>query len=156
MPQTPPTSHPRHHLAKATSLFVTILWLGLLLGVSFLATPVKFHAPSLDLPTALEVGRVTFALFSKVEWALFAILTISMLSAPPPAWRWACLGALLFILLLETWWLLPVLDARVSEIIAGTDIPTTNHHRLYILAESIKALLLLALSIAGLWKFTKN
>lgn len=61
---------------------------------------------------------------------------------------------LLLILLLETFWLLPVLDSRVSEVITGAEVPTTNHHFLYVLAESIKALLLLTLSISGLWKLS--
>lgn len=156
MQRKPLTIHPLHGVGNAIFLFVVILWLGMLLGVSFLATPVKFHAPSLNLPTALEVGRVTFALFSKVEWGLFVLLILGMLIAPRPAWRWSCLGTMLLILLLEIFWLLPVLDARVSEVIAGTDVPATNHHFLYILAESLKALLLLALSVAGLWKLSKS
>jgi hypothetical protein len=156
MPSTSPLPSLRQRLSSATSLFVAILWLGLLLGVSFLATPVKFQAPSLDLPTALEVGRVTFALFCKVEWGLFALLALSMFLAPPRVWRWACLAALLGIMMLETCWLLPILDARVSEVISGTDIPGTHHHFLYIAAESVKAVLLLALSIAGLGKLIKS
>ena len=51
--------------------------LGLLIGVSFLATPVKFRAASLDLPVALDVGRVTFELFSKVELGFCAALLIA-------------------------------------------------------------------------------
>jgi hypothetical protein len=47
------------------ALIAAILWLGLLLGVSFLATPAKFLAPSLALPVALDVGRHTFAVFNK-------------------------------------------------------------------------------------------
>ena len=42
-----------------SALIVATLWLGLLLGVAFLATPAKFLAPGL-LPVALDVGR-TFA-----------------------------------------------------------------------------------------------
>lgn len=39
-----------------SQLLLAVLWAGLLLGVSFLATPVKFLAPSLSLPVALDVG----------------------------------------------------------------------------------------------------
>src|SRR5690606_30735313 len=51
-------------------LLLAVLWTGLLLGVSFLATPVKFLAPSLSLPVALDVGRQTFMVFNWVEVAL--------------------------------------------------------------------------------------
>jgi hypothetical protein len=36
------------------------LWAGMLLGVSFIATPAKFLAPSLPLAQALDVGRSSF------------------------------------------------------------------------------------------------
>ena len=46
-----------------------LFWAGFLAGVSFLATPIKFTAPRLALPVALDVGRVTFAALNKVEIA---------------------------------------------------------------------------------------
>ena len=46
----------------AVAAFMGVAWLGKLLGVSLVSTPVKFQASSLDLPVALEVGRVTFEL----------------------------------------------------------------------------------------------
>lgn len=57
--------------------FLCTFWLGLVAGVTFLATPVKFLAPSLDRPTALDVGRATFRAFSLLEWALFAVLSVA-------------------------------------------------------------------------------
>ena len=49
--------------------FIAYVWLGLVLGVSFLATPVKFRAKSLTRPVALDVGRTTFHAFGKLEVA---------------------------------------------------------------------------------------
>ncbi|WP_442580164.1 hypothetical protein ACSBOB_32705 [Mesorhizobium sp. ASY16-5R] len=57
----------RRRAGEAVFAFLAASWLGLLLGVSFLATPVKFRALSLDRPIALDVRRVNFAVFSKVE-----------------------------------------------------------------------------------------
>jgi hypothetical protein len=53
---------------------LALLWAGMLIGVSFLATPAKFLAPSLILPVALDVGRQTFGLFSLVEIVFASIL----------------------------------------------------------------------------------
>ena len=131
--------------------FVSMIWLGGLLGVSFLATPVKFQAPSLDLPTALDVGRVTFALLSKTEWTLCALLIASTLVSPQSRnLRLGFLGVLVVVLLLQAVWLLPVLDARVSQIMTGVAVPGTAHHLLYIAAEALKVLVLLGLSIDAL------
>lgn len=63
----------RNSLLAAT-VAVALLWTGLLLGVSFLATPVKFMAPSLTLPVALDVGRQTFMALNWLELLLSALL----------------------------------------------------------------------------------
>jgi len=131
-------------------VFLATLWLGALLGVSFLATPVKFRAPSLSLPIALEVGRVTFALFTRIEWGLVALLGVSIALGSRHRDRWLGWLFLVALLAVETFWLLPVLDARVGTVIASGQIAGTSHHLLYVAAESAKALLLLGLSVAGL------
>lgn len=133
--------------------FVSILWLGLLLGVSFLATPVKFQAPGLDLPTALEIGRVTFGIFSRVEWILCSVSLIVAMACPSGR-TWLCGGAVLITLMVvaQAIWLIPVLDDRIGGIIAGKTLSASNHHLVYIVLDGLKALLLLAISIETLRK----
>lgn len=128
----------------------------MVVGVSFLATPVKFAAPSLGLPTALEVGRVTFALFAKVEWVLCALLIGAAVMVPSRrvGLRLVALACLPVLLAIQVFWLLPALDIRVGQIIAGDAIPTTSHHLLYIALEATKALLLVAVSFAALFSLT--
>ncbi len=46
---------------------VSLLWAGAVVGISFIATPAKFLAESLDRPTALDVGRTTFHVFGLIE-----------------------------------------------------------------------------------------
>ena len=135
-------------LGGAALTFTATLWLGLLLGVSFLATPVKFAAPTLSLPVALDVGRVTFALLCKVEWAMALLTAGSVIAAglrPVQVGLFALLAALLA---LQSFWLLPILDARIAAVIAGTPEPSTHHHLTYVVIEVGKAILLL--SLAGL------
>ncbi len=138
---------------------VSFVWLGALLGVSFLATPVKFLAPSLTLPVALDVGRQTFHWFNRVEVVLGAVMLISALAYELPALRrprrsasrpagvplarnvpyatW--LGGLLTAAaVLQAVWLLPVLDARVEVIIQGGMPSPSSLHELYILIEAVK------------------
>lgn len=129
--------------------FVAAFWLGILMGVSFLATPVKFQADTLTLPVALEVGRVTFALFSKIEWGLYLLLLITAILSRSSFFRWGCLLVLLALQLTESLWLLPVLDARVGDVMAGRTIPDSSHHFLFIATELCKALLIFAISVSG-------
>lgn len=129
--------------------FVATLWLGLLIGVSFLATPVKFLAPSLTLATALEVGRATFALLVHVEWGLAVLLALAAAWAGRwGAWRglWACIVVAWLILAAESLWLLPILDERAGRIIAAEAPGPSWHHRLYVALEAAKVLILLFVS----------
>lgn len=119
-------------------LVIASLWFGLLLGVSFLATPVKFLAPSLTLPVALDIGRHTFAVLNKIEWVT-AVLLLFLLLGGCRSWlanAAAIIAALL--VLAETVWLLPALDQRVSLIIAGQPLPISSDHNIYIAIDIMK------------------
>ncbi len=129
---------------------LALLWIGLLVGVSFLATPVKFMAPSLSLPVALDVGRQTFAVFNRVEWLLAAGLLVALLVRPRnhAATAGAALASVLVVL--EAAWLLPALDQRVGMIIAGQPVPPSHLHDVYIGVELLKLAALIGVAlIAG-------
>lgn len=132
---------------------VALIWLGMLIGVSFLATPVKFVVPDLTLALALQVGQATFAAFTRVEWLLAAALV----AASAFGWRerpllLALALALAGVVALQGAWLLPALDARVAQIVAGHTPPPSSHHALYAGLEVLKALALIAASFCALNK----
>lgn len=70
------------------ALLVPTFWVGILIGISFIATPVKFQATSLKRPVALDIGRATFRFFSRIEWLLAAVLFGAEAVAKGAAWRW--------------------------------------------------------------------
>jgi hypothetical protein len=126
-------------------LGVPLIWLGLLVGVSFVATPVKFNAASLSLPVALDVGRATFSMFNNIEWVMLAALVAAVtFSGPSPVPRVAT-ALLAVVLLLQSAWLLPVLNQRVAAIIAGNNLPPSPDHLYYIAGDLAKAVLLVAI-----------
>lgn len=130
-------------------LVAAMLWIGLLLGVSFLATPAKFMAPSLPLAVALDVGRQTFGVFNKVEWVL-ALMLLALVLAGRRTWLPVFAAAATAVLVvIETAWLLPVLDQRVGLIIAGQQPPESNLHILYIAAQVAKLAVLCLLAAAA-------
>lgn len=120
---------------------LAVLWAGLLLGVSFLATPVKFLAPSLSLPVALDVGRQTFMVFNWVEVTLAVLLSVLVLTATQ-RWIRAMAVTIALIVAMQTLWLLPVLDARVQVILDGSTPPPSALHMIYIAADALKLVLL--------------
>jgi hypothetical protein len=134
----------------ALGLFaIVLLWLGTLLGVSFLATPAKFLAPSLTLPVALDVGRQTFAVLNKLEW-LYLILALFIVASAGRRRAVVLLGFVALVIVAQTFWMLPALDTRVGMIIAGELPPPSPLHGLYIGAEIAKliALVIMVANVA--------
>jgi hypothetical protein len=115
---------------------VATLWLGIVIGVAFVATPVKFTAASLDLPTALEVGRVTFRLLARVEWGLAALLVVLAVLGRQRL-PWTAFVAIA-ILGLEVVWLMPALGERTDAIRAGLAVPPSRLHTVFVLVELVK------------------
>jgi hypothetical protein len=125
---------------------LALVWAGMLFGVSFLATPAKFLAPSLTLPVALDVGRHTFGLFSIVE-VVGAVALLAAAVLIRRGWLILLLASLVGSLVaLEFIWLLPALDARVEIILHGGTPEESGLHNLYIAFDAAKLLLLGAIA----------
>lgn len=143
-------------VAAAGLLATALLWAGMILGVSVLATLAKFQAPSLALPVALDVGRHTFGLFNWVEigWSL-ALVAFALFHGPRRRhglglWLSGLVAIACAVVAVETAWLLPALDIRVEAIIAGRTPPESNLHIFYIVLEGVKLVALLALAFGVL------
>lgn len=128
--------------------FIAYLWLGLVLGVSFLATPIKFRAESLTLPVALDVGRVTFHAFGRVEWVLVVALAVAIgTQSETESADWFLPALVAAIVVAQAVWLIPRLDLRVEAVIAGTPPPPSRLHLIYVAFEATKAIALLLIGI---------
>jgi hypothetical protein len=151
MPMPDAPSPPAPGVSRLAGGFA-LVWAGCLAGVSLLATPVKFSAPSLELAVALDVGRVTFAALNRLEIVLAALLILIVVVRARAAWNVA--GALLLAALVgaQALWLLPGLDARVQVIMDGGTPPDSPLHWLYIGVEGVKLVLLAALGVANLMR----
>jgi len=133
-------------LVDIAHLAVPLVWAGLLVGVSFIATPAKFGATSLSLPVALDVGRVTFALFNTIEWISLAVLIVAVVFSGPSAFSSAMTALLAALLAAQTVWLLPTLNERVGAIVAGHTPPPAPYHWIYIGMDAAKVVLLVAMA----------
>lgn len=123
---------------------IALLWAGIVIGCSFVATSAKFYAPSLTLPTALEVGRVTFRALLAVEIILLAsgvVLLVLRRQRLPGFW--------IAGLILAVQWLavMPLLNIRTDAVIQGRPVNGPPYHVFYIVLEAIKVVILLATAI---------
>ena len=128
-------------------VLVPWLWVGLIVGISFIATPVKFRAENLELGVALDIGRHTFNLFNSIEWILLLALIVLFLIRTSSKLQLWPVAALLVIVLLQTFWILPELVARTEAVIEGNPMPPSFHHNFYAVLEVIKLLILMYISI---------
>ncbi len=128
---------------------LALIWAGMVLGVSFLATPAKFLAKSLPHPVALDVGRQTFRIFGRVEMVPAVLLGLHAAAAPRQ--RMAALAPGV-VVLAQALWLRPRLAARTRQVVEGAAPPSRSTlHLIYVACEVAKlgALLGLGLMAAG-------
>ncbi|MGI9260565.1 MAG: hypothetical protein ACR2QR_00945 [Woeseiaceae bacterium] len=122
--------------------WITFIWLGMVLGVSILSTPVRFTAATITRPIALDVGRVTFAALNKAEFVALIIVLIIVRVSDRARALWIPVFLLALILIAQSAWLLPELGARTDMIIAGTEPPPSIAHSAYSILEITKLVLL--------------
>ena len=70
---------------------VASVWLGMVLAVSCLETPLKFRAPGITLPLGVGIGRLVFRALNTVEVVLAAALITALLTITPGAAGWTLL-----------------------------------------------------------------
>jgi len=142
-------------LARVTErVFVfTLLWIGFVCAISFMETPLKFQAPSLTLPVALEIGHLVFHALNAIEIGLAtAIIATTLLTDWPRRIR--VLTLLIGVLLAtQTILLYTVLDTRTLAIIHGLEVPERSFHPFYVALEGVKVVLLLYLTYLQLEEY---
>jgi hypothetical protein len=118
------------------------VWLGMVLAISFVATPLKFQAPGVTLPLGLQIGRLVFPALNLLELLSAAVLTGLLLRprrrAESGRRLWLLLAGIGSVLAAQALVLRPVLDARAVVLIEGGAVPDAPWHLLYVSLELLK------------------
>lgn len=135
------------------ALASVFLWIGFVSAISFLEAWLKFRAPGITLPLGLGIGKLVFSALNKVEWVLafVIILNIVLQEGKILLFHNVAYFVPVFILLLQTFWLLPVLSVRADLYINNQSVPESNIHLLFIAFEVIKVASLVIFGV-GLFK----
>ena len=131
---------------REAASMIAAIWIGLILGVSFFAAPIKFKAVGIDLEQLLAVGKVTFQAFSWIEFAALVLLVCASLINPT---RNVVIGIslLCLMLLIQKFGILPGLDNELDRTVAGETVDKTNLHFLYVAIDCVKLVILFFLSL---------
>lgn len=139
----------RFRNALLNPAWVCFTWAGITIGVSMLATPIRFTAASITRPIALDVGRVVFAALNKAELALLVALLIVVRAGGLTRQWWGACAFLTLIVLAQGVWLIPELAARTDIVISGGEPPPSYAHAIYSSLELAKIATLLFVGFAA-------
>lgn len=116
------------------------LWIGFICAISFMEAWLKFKAPGVDMPIGLGIGRLVFNTLNKVEWIFTFSIFFSLYMSKSDFLSIENLPFYLpvFVLLIQTVWILPALDVRAQMYIDGKDVVPSYHHFYYVVMEILK------------------
>jgi hypothetical protein len=132
--------------ASAVAVAAVFVWLGMVLAISFIETPLKFRAPGVTLQIGLGIGRLVFRALNACELALAAVVVASFAIEPPTTGIAVAVAVAVVTLLAQVLAVRPRLTRRSDTVLAGGDGPRSRAHWAYVGLEIIKVI---ALLIAG-------
>jgi hypothetical protein len=132
-------------LAIRVAAAATLIWLGMVLAISFLEAPLKFRAKGLELPVGLAIGRIVFRALNIAEviWAVVIAVCLTIAGPSGPVLVLATVTAVLLAVQLLV--VRPRLNRRSARVLAGQEAPRSRAHHAYIGLEALKLAALVAL-----------
>ncbi len=120
------------------------LWLGFVGAISFMEAWIKFQAPGITVPLGLGIGALVFGALNIMEWVFAICIGANLFFAKNHIFKSVELYYLipLILLFLQTIWLLPFLDDRAADVIAGKEVAESFLHYYYVAFEIIKVICL--------------
>jgi|SRR5680860_776073 len=118
----------------------------MVLGISFLETPLKFRVPGVSVRIELGIGRMVFRTFNFVEVGFAAVLVAGVVADLPPTRVTVSVAVAVVVLVVQVALVRPVLARRSNRVLAGEDVPRSIAHYWYLGLEVAK---LVALLTAG-------
>ena len=131
---------------SAVAAAPVFVWLGMVLAISFIESPLKFRAPGVTLQIGLGVGRLVFRALNACELALAAVVFACFAIEQPTSVVAAAAAVAVVTLLAQMLAVRPRLTRRSDSVLAGGEGPRSRAHWAYIGLELVKVIGLL---IAG-------
>ena len=136
-------------IAVRIATAATLLWLGMVIAISFLEAPLKFRAPGLELRVGLAIGRIVFRALNVAELLWAVVIAVSLIIEPPSATITTLAGVTGAVLVIQLAMVRPRLNRRSNLVLSsppGTEIPRSRAHHAYVALEVVKVAVLIALS----------
>ena len=128
---------------------IIYLWIGFICAISFMEAWLKFRAPGVNIQIGLGIGRIVFGALNKMEWffALLILIIFILTKQPVLSINNLFYYVVFIVLVIQTFWLLPILDERAELRIQGKNVENSFMHFYYVLFEFIKIIGLFIFSL---------
>ena len=137
-------------VSAAIAIAAVFIWVGLVVGISFIEAPLKFRAAGVTLPIGLGIGRLVFRALNAVEVVLAAVLVIALTAGGAPSLTVVASAVAIALLAAQLIGVRPVLTKRSDAVLAGEDGPRSSAHLVYVALETLKLLSLVFAGVAAL------
>lgn len=121
-------------------VLATFLWIGFVCAISFVESWLKFMAPGITIPLGLGIGRLVFFTLNKIELFFVLVIILNIVkneSTFSIRQYWSFIVPVL-ILVVQTLWLLPLMDARAESLLKGEVVGPSKLHVYYVGMELLK------------------
>jgi hypothetical protein len=123
-----------------------LIWLGMVLAISFLEAPLKFRTPGLDVRVGLAIGRIVFRALNMVEILWAVIILVCLIVDPPTLPAAVAAGIAVALLAAQLLVVRPWLNRRSDRVLAGAvspEMPRSRAHLVYVAMEGLKVIALI-------------
>ncbi|WP_435262583.1 hypothetical protein [Tenacibaculum sp. nBUS_03] len=138
------------------NLIIIFIWIGFVCAISFMESWLKFLAPNITLELGLGIGKLVFTALNIMEIVFLisvSINSIVLYKKENKSIHYSFL-IIVLIMLIQTSWLLPILNTRAEQIINGIILEKSNIHFIYVMLEVLKVLCLFIFGTTLLKKLT--
>jgi hypothetical protein len=91
----------------------------MVLAISFMEAPLKFHAPGVTLQVGLGIGRLVFRALNAAELVLSVVVLVALQFEPPPARVTVAILVAVVVLAVQLVAVRPWLTRRSDAVLAG-------------------------------------
>ncbi|MCS7303173.1 MAG: hypothetical protein NZ606_07055 [Candidatus Kapabacteria bacterium] len=141
-----------HHALRYAAAIVPWFWLGIIVGISVIETPVRFRTPPITRSGAAMLGVAVFHALAYVELVLFILLGIAAV-ALRNRFVIGAVAVLGIIVAAEHALVVPVLAVRAALLVQGTTLEPSSVHMWATMLEFSKMLALGAIGSRTLSRF---
>ena len=132
----------------AVAVAAVFVWLGMVLAISFIETPLKFRAPGVTLQIGLGIGRLVFRALNACELGLAAVIVGCFAITPPTTLIAVSAAIAVLTLLVQVLAVRPRLTRRSDTVLAGREGPRSHAHWVYVGLEIVKVIALLVMGVS--------